>query len=210
MGQTINEFLPYLLAVEGKTSKDPNDPAAQYVPAGAIHTVKGITYPKFETAMNTLGLSSSYSNFINMNMDLYKKVLSVEYFNNPAFSGWWRLYDTKPTIALFFIDWAYNRGDGGFESDIAKYQRNVLKIVDNDITLPETFSNFKNSKYSQDQLLVGLFWRRLAVYKKIDQNRIANGKPSVYKGWANRVKKFYKTFASQNVLNKLKSQGVVF
>jgi hypothetical protein len=210
MGPTINNFIPYLLDVEGKTSRDPDDSASQFVPAGAIHTVKGITFPKFVTAMNKLGLPSSYSAFLNMDMETYKSVLSVEYFDNPALSGWWKLYQVKPTIALFFIDWAYNRGNGGFENDIAKYQRNVLKIVDSDITIPESFSNFRKSQYTQDQLLVGLFWRRLAVYKKLDEIRVAKGKDSVYKGWANRVKKFYTRFASPSVIARLKKQGVVF
>jgi hypothetical protein len=108
------------------------------------------------------------------------------------------------------MDWSYNRGNNGFEGDIAKYQRNVLKIVDNDITLQETFSNFRKSQYTQDQLLIGLFWRRLAVYKKIDERKVAQGKKSTYKGWANRVKKFYKRFAPASVIAKLKQQGVVF
>ncbi len=210
MGQTLDSFVTYLLDVEGKTSSNPNDSAADFVPAGMIHTVKGITYPKYKTAMSKLGKEMSYSNFVNMDMDLYKDILAVEYFNSPAFAGWWSLYQVKPVIAMFFMDWAYNRGNNGFEGDIAKYQRNVLKIVDNDITLQETFSNFRKSQYTQDQLLVGLFWRRLAVYKRLDEIKVANGKESVYKGWANRVKKFYKKFASQSVIAKLKSQGVVF
>lgn len=205
----INKFLNYILSVEGRNSSDSGDPAAECYPSG-IHTVKGITFCKWQNTAPKLGFSSSHGAFVNMTNEQYSKILHLDYLNSQAFDGFWKLYDTRPAIALLLIDWAYNRGNGGMESDLAKYQRDLLKIQDNDITIPEIMKNFRNSKWSDKSLLVSLFWRRLKRYKDIDDARRAKGLKSYYKGWANRVKKFYLQFAPSEVITELKQQGVVF
>jgi hypothetical protein len=205
----INKFLNYILSVEGRNSSDPDDPASECYPGG-IHTVNGITFCKWQKTAPKIGVSASHNAFVNMTNEQYSKILHLDYLNSQSFDGFWKLYDERPAIALLLIDWAYNRGNGGMEADLAKYQRDLLKLQDNDITIPEIMSNFRRSKWSDDALLISLFWRRLKRYKDIDDARRARGQKSYYKGWANRVKNYYKQFAPATVITELKQQGVVF
>lgn len=204
----INSLLDYILEVEGKTSSDSGDVGpAKCVPAGGIHTVRGITFCKWKADASKIGLNPSYSSFLNMTDKQYSDFIHYFYMNNQQYNGWWKLFQVKPVLASFMIDWGYNRGEGGLEGDLARFQRELMKIQDNDITIPEAFTNFRTSKWSENALLVALYYRRIKIYRTIDARRVKNGLPSVIKGWTNRVNKFYKRFAPIEVLNELRSQG---
>lgn len=202
----IDKFTQYILDVEGKRSSSQKDKAKKCYPAG-VHTNKGITFCKWQKFRGDRGLDSSYEAFLNMSNNDYKQILFEDYLDNDAFKGFWKTYETRPVVAMFLIDWAFNRGNTGMEMDLAKWQREKMGIVDNNITIPEIFANIRNSNWSDHYMLLSLFYRRIKVYERIAQDpEQAENLP----GWRNRVKRFYLRFAPEDVLATLRSQGVSF
>lgn len=203
---SLDNFAKYILDVEGRKSSSQNDVAKKCYPGG-VHTNKGITFCKWKKFRKDKNLDDSYEAFLNMSNDDYKQILFDDYMNNQTFNGFWKTYELRPVAAMFIIDWAFNRGVSGMESDLAKWQREKMGINDNNITIPEIFANIRNSTWSDDFMLLSLFYRRIKVYERIAEN--PNQKPNL-KGWKNRVKKFYLRFAPQSVISELEKRGVSF
>ena len=204
---SIESFLKYILKVEGRKSSDAADSASKCYPGG-VHTNKGITFCRWQNHRKKIGKSSTYQSFLNMTDQDYAELVYFGYFDNDDFKGFWKTFESRPIAALFLIDWAYNRGNSGMERDLAKFQREKMGIVDNNITIPEILTNIRTSQWSDHLLLVSLFYRRIKIY-----NDIVKQNPSLNKylnGWKNRVKKFYLQFAPSDVLQTLRSQGVDF
>jgi len=189
------KFADYLYKVEGRYSSNPKDTARTC--HEGIHTVLGITYCNYMITRLHLGKSQSYQSFLDMSSSEWLEIFNRLYPENVIYDGLYELNQDKPVLAMYIIDWAFNRGQYGMEVDLAKFQREKLGIVDDNITIPEILENFRTSIIPESGLLKMLYFNRIAMYKTLKQY------PTFGKGWENRVRKFYRIFVDSDVLEAL-------
>lgn len=82
------KYVTFLLGVEGKTSKNPDDSAASCAPSpGAVHTNKGVTYCTFRDTAGSLGITPvTYERFLALtDADVAKFVYQYYKYVNGAY-----------------------------------------------------------------------------------------------------------------------------
>lgn len=79
------EYAKHILKSEGKTTNNPKDTtAAKMVPAGAIHTNRGVTWYVYKDNATKLGLNPSYESFVKMGDKEAIKFVYLYYQQNAA------------------------------------------------------------------------------------------------------------------------------
>lgn len=189
----MQKLVEFIKKWEGGLSRAKSDTASQY-PAPweyngqkGWHTNMGITYKTFTSLAKKIGYAVSAENFFNMSGDLWMKIL-LEGYMKP-----YPLHKIKhlPRIQAVIITWAWGSGLGGSERRLAGFQREVMGIVDGDITKDEIIENFKRyvTKVNERKWFHLLCDRRAEDFMKMS-TFAANGK-----GWLRRLADFRETFA---------------
>lgn len=81
----FQEYAKHILKSEGKTTNNPKDTtAAKMVPAGAIHTNRGVTWYVYRDNAKKLSLNPSYENFVKMGDAEAIKFVYLYYSQNAA------------------------------------------------------------------------------------------------------------------------------
>lgn len=177
---------------EGSLSRDTKDTASNN-PSPCIHngvtgwhTNKGITWATFKQHAPRFGYKADCETFLNMPDDLWFQILSKVY------AGAFPLEKIKhlPSIQAVIITWAWGSGVAGAESRLANFQREVMGIVDSNITPSEIVDNFKKriTPVNEKEWFNKLCDRRLQDFQKMASWE-AHGQ-----GWTRRLNDFRATF----------------
>jgi len=175
----FQEYAKHILKSEGKTTNNPKDTtAAKMVPAGAIHTNRGVTWYVYRDNAKKLGLNPSYESFVKMGDAEAIKFVYLYYTQNatglPPLSS----------IAVTESAWA----SGG--------QRSKLNLIAALKTFGINVANYNSaviaSKTIDDKkLALEVVTQQQKYYKTL-----ATGNPEKYgsflKGWTNRSNRLLK------------------
>lgn len=187
------KLVDYILQKEGGLSRQPADNAAAnpapYTHNGYNdwHTNMGITWKAFESNASKLGYQVNYQNFFFMPHSIWYKILKEVYMQGYPLER----IDHLPRIKAVIITWAWGSGLGGSEKRLADYQREVMGIVDSNITRPEIVENFRKhiNGMNERAYFDSLCNRRLEDFKKM------NDWPVFGNGWSKSLERFRKLFA---------------
>lgn len=168
------------------TSSDPRDTGATgCVPAGMIHTNKGVTFCTFEGMATSLGITPvTHARFLSMTNEEVGRFIYAFYKNvkGDKFSD---------SVGLSLAEAAWGSGAG----NAAKHLQKALKLMGKDVAVdgaigPQTIA----AANSVDQkLLYKNFWD---VRKAFLASLTAQPRFAIFeKGWTNRVNSFLKSFS---------------
>ena len=188
-------YTSHILESEGKTSSSAKDTASKCVPAGKIHTNKGVTYCTFKTLAASLNISPvTYERFLNLtNEDVAKFIFS---------------YYTMVDGAKFNDSLALAMTEAGWMSGSAKAYQHLYDA------LKELGVNVSTKKEAQEQ--AQKFNDTLLFDEYIKQRRkyllmlLQSPKYSINTGWIPRLKRFYETFKPDSLKSKKKIVFLLF
>lgn len=188
----ISKLIPFIERWEGGLSRALTDTAssnpAPWTHKGkkGWHTNKGITYSTFISLSKKIGYAVTPHNFFKMSEQLWLKIL-MEGYMKP-----YPLHRIKhlPRIQAVIITWAWGSGLGGSERRLANFQREIMGIIDGDITKSEIVENFKRyiTKVNERKWFNLLCDRRAEDFTKMSTFS-ANGR-----GWLRRLADFRESF----------------
>lgn len=184
------KLVPFMKKWEGGLSRDPHDTASSfpapwtYQGKTGWHTNKGITYAAFKQASRRFGFADNAANFFNMPDHIWLQVLEGSYMRAYPLDKISHL----PRIQAVIITWAWGSGVFGAEVRLANFQREVMNIVDSNITPAEIVENFNKYVTPATELkwFNKLCDRRAEDFSKMS-SFIVHGR-----GWLNRLAAFRK------------------
>lgn len=186
----LNKLVPFITKWEGGLSRDPADTASShpapwsYKGKTGWHTNKGVTYATFKSAAARHGFANNAKNFFEMPDWIWIRILK-DGFMRP-----WPLdqIDHLPRIQAVIITWAWGSGNGGAERRLANFQREVMGIVDSNITKAEIVANFNKriTPLNERAWFLKLCDRREADFKTMSTWNVHG------RGWINRLNDFRK------------------
>jgi lysozyme family protein len=175
----FQDYAKHILKSEGKTTNNPKDTtAAKMVPAGAIHTNRGVTWYVYRDNAKKLGINPSYESFVTMGDNDAIKFVYLYYTQIAA--G----LPPLSSIAVTESAWA----SGG--------QRSKLNLISALSRFGINVANYNSaviaSKTIDDKLLaLEIVSQQQNFYKTL-----ANSNPEKYgsflKGWTNRSNRLLK------------------
>ena len=175
----FQEYAKHILKSEGKTTNNPKDTtAAAMVPAGAIHTNRGVTWYVYRDNAKKLGLNPSYENFVKMDDAEAIKFVYLYYSQNAA--------NLPPLSSIAVTESAWASGG----------QRSKLNLIAALKTFGINVANYNSaviaSKTIDDKkLALEIVNQQQQFYKTL-----ATGNPEKYgsflKGWTNRSNRLLK------------------
>lgn len=188
----LAKLVPFIYKWEDGLSRDTKDTAsanpAPWAHKGQTgwHTNKGVTYTAFVSNASKLGYAPTAENFFNMPDAIWLKILKEVYMKAFPIERIAHL----PRIQAVIITWAWGSGSAGAETRLANFQREVMGIVDSNITPAEIVDNFKKriNPVNEREWFNKLCDRRLADFKKMS-SWSEHGT-----GWTRRLNDFRQTF----------------
>ncbi|GAB5417618.1 MAG: hypothetical protein Crog4KO_26030 [Crocinitomicaceae bacterium] len=189
----LNKLIVFIKKWEGGLSRKLSDTASRnpspwrYNGVTGWHTNKGVTYETFVSLSKRVGYAVTANNFFNMSSKLWMRIL---------FEGYMKPYPLEqlkhlPRIQAVIITWAWGSGLAGSERRLANFQREVMGIVDGNISKTEIVENFKRriNPRNERKWFNLLCDRRAEDFMKMSTFG-ANGR-----GWLRRLADFRATFA---------------
>ncbi len=173
------EYAKHILKSEGKTTSNPKDTtAAKMVPAGAIHTNRGVTWYVYRDNATKLGLNPSYESFVKMGDKEAIKFVYLYYTQNAA--------NLPPLSSIAVTESAWASGG----------QRARLNLIAALKTFGINAANFKDAviaakKVDDKKLALEIVNQQQKFYKTL-----ATSNPDKYgsflTGWTNRSNRLLK------------------
>lgn len=188
---SIEDFIRFTKDWEGGLSKALTDTASKNSYPNGYHTNKGITKTTFESLSSKLKYIPSWELFKAMPDKLWFEIFKQGYWNPYNLDD---LVKTKPRIAYFIAGYAWGFGVFGAEVRLARFQRSVMGIVDNDIKPFEITANFKADKRPESLRLRDLVESKAKAFVALNQ-------PKNLKGWLNRLNDFQKKFNPSHLVD---------
>lgn len=190
----ISKLVPFIQKFEGGLSRDPADTASgnpapwTYKGVTGWHTNKGVTYSTFVAMAPKVGYEISSENFFAMPDRIWMGILKEGYMKSFPLERISHL----PRIQAVIITWAWGSGTGGAEKYLARFQREVMKINDSNITKTEIVNNFLLRVNPINELLV---FNQLCDRREQDFRQMATF--SVHgRGWLRRLEEFRNLFTT--------------
>lgn len=183
----FKSYVVFLLGVEGKTSKNPDDSAAHCAPfAGAYHTNKGITYCTFTDTAASLGITPvTYERFLNLTDDDVSKFVYQYYLYVKG-----QFLPDPIAISMTEVAWGSGPETAGITLQRALNDLGVSPVVTVDGSIgPLTLAAVKKVPVNT---LFEAFWkeRRSWILALTE-----NPKYSMFKtNWISRINSFLKQF----------------
>jgi lysozyme family protein len=175
----FQEYAKHILKSEGKTTNNPKDTtAAKMVPAGAIHTNRGVTWYVYRDNAKKLGLNPSYENFVKMYDADAIKFVYLYYTQNAA--------GLPPLSSIAVTESAWASGS----------HRSKLNLIAALKTFGLNVANYNSAviaskKIDDKKLALEIVNQQQQFYKTL-----ATGNPEKYgsflKGWTNRSNRLLK------------------
>lgn len=175
----FQEYAKHILKSEGKTTNNPKDTtAAKMVPAGAIHTNRGVTWYVYRDNAVKLGLNPSYESFVKMGDKDAIKFVYLYYQQNAA--------GLPPITSIAVTESAWASGS----------QRAKLNLIAALKKFGINTTNFKDAiifakKVDDKKLSIEVVTQQQNFYKTL-----ATSNPdkygSFYNGWTNRSNRLLK------------------
>lgn len=183
---TKQDFIDFVRQWEGGTSRATTDTASEDCAPGTngIHTNKGIRWTTYYNKGKGHGYKPSVSDFLKMTDERWLQIFNDVYWK-PMYGDKLMLKD--PALAFFVVQFAWGSGTGGAEKQLAKFQRQKMGIVDDNITKQEIANNFV-----LDPMPFPIRFQQLIDFKS-DYYR-SLGQPANLNGWLNRLNDFNEKF----------------
>lgn len=188
----IKRLIPFVEHWEGGLSRKLSDTASRF-PAPwkykglyGWHTNKGITYGTFVSLAPKIGYKPNAKNFFEMPENIWLAILKEGYMKAYPLDRISHL----PRIQAVIITWAWGSGSGGSEWRLANFQREVMGIVDSNITKTEIVENFRK----RINRMTELKWFHKLCDRREEDFRKMSTFPANGKGWLRRLADFRKTF----------------
>lgn len=189
--QMMDKLIPFILKKEGGLSRDPQDTASKnpapwpYDNGNGMqtgwHTNKGVTYTTFIGNASKAGYAPTADNFFKMPNNVWRPVLR-------AYEEAFPIERIKhlPKIQAVIITWAWGSGPHGTETRLARFQREVMGIEDDNITRAEIVENFRRriTRANEEMWFQKLNDRRAEDFAKMPTFS-AHGR-----GWLKTLKRF--------------------
>lgn len=172
------DYIKHVLESEGETSRDPNDSAAKCVPAGKIHTNKGVTYCTYKAKAEKLGLNPSYDSFLKLTDADAAKFLYVYYM---AVNG----QEFADSLGLALTEAAWLSGPARSFEHLKKALENLGQFTS---TRGELIAK---AKMLPDKLIFDEF---VKVRREYLEKLLSMPKYKTFTGWIPRLKRFYDNF----------------
>lgn len=183
------DYTSHILREEGKTSSATSDTASKCVPAGKIHTNKGVTFCTFKTLAGSLSISPiTYERFLNLtDEDVAKFIFS---------------YYTMVDGAKFNDSLALAMTEAGWGSGTTRAYQHLYNSLK---TFGITVSGKKEAQQEAQKLNESLlFDEYIKQRRKYLLNLMESPKYSMNTGWIPRLKRFYETFKPESLNSKKK------
>jgi len=193
---TKQDFIDFVKQWEGGISRAKTDTASKHVAPGTngIHTNKGITWTTYWNHGKGHGYIPTVKDFLEMSDARWLQIFNKLYWH-PMHGDKLMLKD--PALAFYVVQFAWGSGTGGAERQLAKFQRQKMAIVDNNITKLEIAQNFL-----LDPMPVAVRFKQLIDFKR--NYFISLNQPANTKGWLNRLNDFdkkFRPFGTESALN---------
>ena len=174
------DYSKHILKWEGKTSADPNDPAAKCNP-GKMHTNKGVTFCTFKTYAAALGvLPVTYDRFLNLS-DADQAKFAYRFYKDVQGD---KLPD-KVALCMHNAKW----GSG------SRYQKELIQGLKN---LGITAKDYADAINKVNQVDTNKLVDELVKIRENWFRYLASSNPGKFKrylkGWLNRLNDFKNSF----------------
>ena len=183
------DYTSHILESEGKTSNSANDTASKCVPAGKIHTNKGVTYCTFKALANSLSISPvNYERFLNLTDEDVAKFIFSYY---TAVDG--AKFNDSLALALTEANW--------LSGSARAYQHLYDALKELGTTVSGKKEAQEQAQKFNDSLL---FDEYIKQRRKYLLSLLSSPKYSMNTGWIPRLKRFYEQFKPDVLKSKKK------